>query len=203
MLDDQALRESVDRALRLVRKGAIVERTKIFVGMPKEPRIREIQRKMLNKLVKMRALRKTVKEGEAGTFYVLDQIDVIDQILATDDSLIDFIWPGSGTPKDSDEPPAVTTEEVTQEQTAPVPALAPFIYGVTPVGVAPVMLDPYTIEETNRLLRELVMTMNAALQSVVYMRDQTDAIKKEVEELNRRNNATDLKLTQVLQKLGE
>jgi hypothetical protein len=198
-IDEGARRDSVSAALRLMRKGAVVERAKIFAGPSKEPGTREFRRKVLNSLVSAGALRRTTKDGEAGVFYVLNNIDVIDKLLDREEALIEFIWPGSIVQTELNLPPPPAQQE--EEQGPQVPALAPFFPSSSDNAQA-VALDVRTIEETNRLLRQLLMTMSAVLQSTIYTRDQVGELKAKVQGLDAVSADTNLRVKQLIAELG-
>lgn len=85
----------VRRALRTLRKGKEATRNDLFAGMPQEEGDgnRSFTRKVMAKLVACGAIRKTGIPGlMESNVYVLGNIEALDAIVESDESISDFLW---------------------------------------------------------------------------------------------------------------
>jgi hypothetical protein len=180
--------EAVQRALKVVRKGAPFTRQEVFSDVTAAGR--EFQRRVLNKLVEAEAVRKVSNpHGKVGAVYQLKDVGKIDKLIADKEKLSEFIWA-------EPQPPALRlpfspepVEEVKKVLKEPEGgAVAPPSHeeAAQPAPFFPSSLDQEGIGETNRLLGELLEVMNAAFQSAIYTRDQMDALSKRMESMEKK-----------------
>lgn len=101
-------------------------------------------------------------------------------------------------------PPATNTAPPMTKAppTEPAAFLAPAPYIPLPPGQPLPVADKGTIEETNRLLGELIDTMHASLQSTIYTREVVDDIRKEFSALATRQRDLNEKLDELQKAWG-
>jgi len=207
MANEAARLGFVRRALRTLRKGKVATRNELFMGMPEEEGNRVFQRRVLRSLVACGAARKVAETGEVGkpAEYVLADADRLDDILESDESIADFVWPSNVPPQMPVDPPAQpkTSAQTQPENGQQTLFLAPAPYIPTKPGeVPPPPADKNSLAQTNYLLGELIETMHTALQSTIYTREGVDEIKKMFEGFEKRQTELLSKLEDIVRKLS-
>lgn len=196
MASDSARLGFVRRALRTLRKGVKTTRHDLFKDMPDEPGNRAFTRKVMGRLVTSGAVRK-IDAADVGqpSFYILADIDRLDEIAEDDESISDFLWGPDPTP------PVLKVDleqSVLDVKEAPPEPATEFLAPAQPTTDQPTP-EPTGIAETNKLLGELIETMGAALQSTIYTRDAVDEIRKEFRVLAARQKELDEKLSKLME----
>jgi hypothetical protein len=176
--------EQVKKALKAARKDTPLDHHAMFGE--EGSGARKFQRAVLHELLTAGVLRK-VKEavGRMTAVYQMQDVELVDKLLDSEEELADLIWPSNRAPKIEELMQATTPppEEAPQPDLFLVP-VAPTPLPGTNNGPAPapfqpgVAADPASIVRTNELLTELVEVTHNAYQSFIYVRDKM----KEVEE---------------------
>jgi hypothetical protein len=175
---DAQRREAAVRALRLLRTGALLHRIKLFPALINEAGGREFTRRFLELLIKEGAIRKTLKPKDKNVYYVLTDINIVDKILAMDtQAFAGFIFDNQAEQAAPAEPSADTEDSELVIKAVP-----------TDNGQL-TQLDPRSLEETNRLLGEMALTLNASMQAIIHFRDDIETMKRELAAMASRQDA--------------
>jgi len=179
--DQFRFRDSVRSALLLLRSGARRDRLELFPE-GKSPS-RSQQRTILNALVDQNIVRR-IGYGRS-TKYELVNLDKIDEILTSEESLVDFIWPNKDLPliaglPSNDEPIAQETTP-TERQEGSEQWLTRAAAKASGQADSEGELDLSSIVITNQLLADLIGTINASLQLQVFLRDKVVKLEEELE----------------------
>lgn len=164
----------VRRAIVQLRRGAVCTRGTLFEGAPAGTR--DFQRKILNRLIIQKAVKKVEVNGSTTPSYQALNISLLTEIVESDESLALFIWP----------PPTLELEQPqpVEKETAPEPQeQVPFppVTATEAMDRSPELVE--ALRENSKLLSDIVDLMNAAFQSLIYTRDKVDKLEGQVTEL--------------------